>query len=532
MQVLAFMASSLLLLHPLAVATKTTPSLSITASGATTVGLQIFANSNLSGGSAPSGSLTFRLFAPGDTSCASSIFTSTVPVSGTSMNSAHYTTTAAGTYRWTSMYSGDANNDPFGPTACSDSGGSVIVGPANTGLSVSAPVPTGSTIHAAATLGNGLNPTGTITFYLSGPGDTFCSQTMFTSTVAVQGNGVYTSGNYSATATGTYRWRASYSGDSNNMADPVTACLDQNDSVDVTSGSQPPPAFAVSPTSVTFAAQTVGTTGAAQTVTVSNTGGSNLTISTVAAGGSSPGDFPLSNNHCNSTTIAPNTSCTVTVAFAPTAAGTRSAALSVTDNAAGSPHSVTLSGQATPDRGLFTYPLGGQSAVDTTRSFTWALSAAGQAYDLVIGTTQYGTDLVSSGVLPANQSTFNVPALPVGRTLYATLLTETSGSWSRYQAITFTAAPGLATFTNPVNGQSKVGRSTVFSWSTIPQAQAYDLVVGTSKFGSDVVSSGILSPTQSSFSGASLPPGTTLYATILTETNGSWSRYQAITFTT
>jgi hypothetical protein len=125
-----------------------------------------------------------------------------------------------------------------------------------------------------------------------------------------------------------------------------------------------------------------------------------------------------------------------------------------------------------------------------------------------------------------------VPALPAGPTLYATLLTETGGSWSRYQAITFTAAPGLATFTSPLNGQSKVARSPVFAWSTIPQAQAYVLVVGTTHFGSDVVNSGILAPTRSSYTSAVLPAGRVLYATLLTETNGSWTRYQAIIFST
>jgi hypothetical protein len=532
MHVLALAATWLMLLNPFSTAGKSTPQLSLTASGSTSIGLQIFANSNLSGGSAPTGSITFRLFGPGDTTCASAMFTSTVPVSGQSMNSAHYTTAAAGTYRWTSAYGGDTNNNPVGPTSCSAPSASVVVQVAATGLSVTGPAPSAGAIHGVATLAGGINPTGTISFLLSGPGDQFCSQAIFTSSVAVvSGNGAYSSGSYHPTTTGTYRWRASYSGDTNNGATAVTACLDQNDSVNVTSVSQPP-AAALSPSALTFAAQVVGTSGPVQTVTVSNTGGSNLTISGLAASGPAAADFATGNDHCTGATVAPGGTCTVTVGFTPSAVGTRTATLVVTDNAAGSPQGVALSGQATADRGLLTYPVAGQAGVDTTRPFTWAPASPGQAYFLVIGTTQFGTDLVSSGVLSASQAAYNVPALPTGRTLYATLLTETGGSWSLYQAITFTAAPGMGTLTSPVDGQTGVAKSPMFSWSTIPQGQAYYLVVGTTRFGNDVVNSGALSATTSSLGGVSLPPGKTLYATLLTMTGGSWTRYQAITFTT
>jgi hypothetical protein len=409
----------------------------------------------------------------------------------------------------------------------------VIVQGAYTALSVTAPAPSGGAIHGAAALAGGVNPTGTISFFLSGPGDSFCSQTLFTSTVAVAGNGTYASANYTPTVTGTYRWRANYSGDTNNMADPMTACLDQNDAINVTSLSQPAPAaVGFSPTSLSFAAQTVGTASAAQTVTVSNTGGTPVAISAVGRSGATPGDYATATDHCTGTTVNPGATCTIAVTFTPTAPGTRTATLTVTDNGPGSPHTLPLTGQASADRGILTYPLNGQSGVDTTRSFGWTLAAGGQGYYLVVGTVQYGTDLVNSGILPANQTAFSVPALPTGRTLYATLLTETNGAWTLFQAITFTAAPGLATFTNPLNGQTKVAKSPVLSWTTIPQSQGYIVVVGTAKFGSDVVNSGVRPATQSSLSGVSLPAGKTLYATVLTKTNGGWTRYQDIIFTT
>ncbi|MDQ1393000.1 MAG: hypothetical protein QOF30_1977, partial [Acidimicrobiaceae bacterium] len=254
-------------------------------------------------------------------------------------------------------------------------------------------------------------------------------------------------------------------------------------------------------------------------------------ISTVTRGGTTPGDYTTTNDHCTGATITPGANCTVAVTFAPTAAGTRSATVAITDNATGSPHSATLTGQGVADRGVLTYPLNGQSGVDTTRAFTWATAPAGQGYILVIGTTQHGTDLLNSGILSATQASIHVPALPSDRTLYATLLTETNGAWTLYQDITFTAATASATFTNPLNGQSGVDTTRAFTWTTAPAGQGYILVIGTTQHGTDVLDSGILSATQTSINVPALPTNRTLYATLLTETNGAWTLYQDITFT-
>jgi len=535
MPILAVLASWFLLLHPRMVAAPltATPGMSITASPTTSIGLQIFANVNLTAsGATPTGSITFRLYGPGDTSCASAIFTSTVPVSGQSMNSASYTTTRAGTYQWTAAYGGDGNDNPVGPTACSASTGSVVVAAARPAIAMSAPAPSGGTIHGVATLGGGYGPTGSITFSLSAPGDSFCSQPIFTSTVAIGGNGTYNSGNYTPTVTGTYSWQAQYNGDGNNLAGIETACINNNNTVNVTSITPLAPAPTFSPTSLSFAAQTMGTASAVQTVSVGNTGTGNLVISSVALSGAGAASFVASGDHCTGVTVAPGGTCSVGVSLSPVAAGSVSASLTVSDNGPGGSQVVALSGQGTANAALFTYPVAGATAVDTTKPFTWTAFASAQGYLLLVGTSQYGYNLVNSGVLAASSSSFAVPALPTGVTLYGTLYTEVGGSWSRYQAITFTAAPGMATFVSPVNGQGSVGRAPLFRWSTIPQAQGYLLIVGTKQYGYNTVNSGILAATKSSYQATGLPAGKTLYATLYTETNGTWSRYQAITFTT
>jgi hypothetical protein len=101
----------------------------------------------------------------------------------------------------------------------------------------------------------------------------------------------------------------------------------------------------VSPTSLTFAAQAVGTTSPSQQVTLTNSQSTALTINNIFGGGADPGDFKQSNN-CGSS-VAAGGSCTINISFAPTATGTRTATLSVSDSANNSPQVVTLTGTGT-----------------------------------------------------------------------------------------------------------------------------------------------------------------------------------------
>ncbi|WP_234343317.1 choice-of-anchor D domain-containing protein [Streptomyces sp. NRRL F-5123] len=94
-----------------------------------------------------------------------------------------------------------------------------------------------------------------------------------------------------------------------------------------------------SPGALNFGSVATGSTSAAQTVTVSNPTGSAASVSALAA----TGDFAQTNT-CGSSVPA-NGSCTVSVTFKPTAAGTRTGTLTVT--AGGNTSTVALSGTGT-----------------------------------------------------------------------------------------------------------------------------------------------------------------------------------------
>lgn len=95
------------------------------------------------------------------------------------------------------------------------------------------------------------------------------------------------------------------------------------------------------PSALTFPTQTVGTTSAAQSVTLTNAGTAPLAIASIIT----EGDFAQS-NACPSS-LAPSASCNISVTFGPVAPGTRSGFLKVFDDAAGSPHFIPLTGTAT-----------------------------------------------------------------------------------------------------------------------------------------------------------------------------------------
>jgi hypothetical protein len=103
------------------------------------------------------------------------------------------------------------------------------------------------------------------------------------------------------------------------------------------------PAVSLAPPSLTFGPQALFTTSLPQTITLTNTGAATLTLSNVAITGPDASDFAEKTNTCGPT-LAPNDSCQVSVAFTPTAAGSRSAAVSLTDDAPRSPQTVGLAG--------------------------------------------------------------------------------------------------------------------------------------------------------------------------------------------
>jgi len=163
--------------------------------------------------------------------------------------------TSVGRYCWRATFSGDTTNgipgssdsranecftvNPVTPNLATTAGADVLLGnnvtdsATLTNLATKPASPVINTTGAAGAVAGG-----TITFTLYGPGD--CSTVAYTSSataISTTGSTGTASATFKPTATGTYHWVASYSGDSpnNNATTHNTACDDTDEDVVVSS---------------------------------------------------------------------------------------------------------------------------------------------------------------------------------------------------------------------------------------------------------------------------------------------------------
>jgi hypothetical protein len=101
-----------------------------------------------------------------------------------------------------------------------------------------------------------------------------------------------------------------------------------------------------SPDSLNFGNQNVGTKSASKAVTVTNESQTSMNYSSVTVGGADLHDFAETNN-CTGRSVPPGGTCQVSITFAPTKKGARTAALSVQPQGAAAPRPVPLTGTGT-----------------------------------------------------------------------------------------------------------------------------------------------------------------------------------------
>jgi hypothetical protein len=154
----------------------------------------------------------------------------------------------------------------------------------------------------------------------------------------------------------------------------------------------PEPVASLSPGSLGFAGQGVGTSSTSQPVTLGNTGPAALSIAAIATSG----DFSQTNN-CG-TSLPAGSTCTVNVTFAPTASGSRSGSLTVTDNSNGQANAtqtaaLTGTGVAVPLVGPLPSQLvfPGQPVNTVSNSQSFPLSNIGTSPLTVLGVGTTGT---------------------------------------------------------------------------------------------------------------------------------------------
>jgi hypothetical protein len=219
----------------------------------------------------------------------------------------------------------------------------------------------------------------------------------------------------------------------------------------------PPPATApavtLSPSTVTYGPQAVGTRSVSQTVTLTNTGTGSLFINGVSSAGLDQLDFTRTDDQCIGLPVAAGASCTIAIAFNPTATGTRTMTLSVIDTAATSPQVITLTGTGTSVNGPT--PL----SVDTT-----GLTCTAGVCELGIA----GDQLVKNFYF-ASLSALGQTAPPFTWTLVGGALAPGLTLFPNGQIFGTPTATGTSTFTVKVTDPNGQTATQAFSLTISPQ---------------------------------------------------------------
>jgi sugar lactone lactonase YvrE len=161
------------------------------------------------------------------------------------------------------------------------------------------------------------------------------------------------------------------------------------------------PQAVLSPNPLAFPGTTVGTSATPLPMTLSNPGTAALTITGISVTGANASSFGQSNN-CG-TSLAAGAACTITVTFTPASAAALTAAISVADNAAGSPQSAVITGTGTapliPQAVLSPNPLAFPSTTINTSAtpLPITLSNQGNTPLIITGISVTGTNASSFG---------------------------------------------------------------------------------------------------------------------------------------
>ncbi|WP_158791193.1 choice-of-anchor D domain-containing protein [Granulicella sp. L60] len=181
------------------------------------------------------------------------------------------------------------------------------------------------------------------------------------------------------------------------------------------------PQAALTAASANFNTVTTGSSSAAQTFTLANAGNAALSISSVSITGANASSFQLGADTCG-TTLAAGGSCTVAVTFAPTSAGTFTAALSVTDAVGTQTSSLTGTGAAVAPADFTVTATPASQSVVSGSSATYSVLVASTG-----GSFAQAVALTANGLPPGATVTFSPTSVtPGGSGAQATMIVQTA----------------------------------------------------------------------------------------------------------
>jgi hypothetical protein len=192
------------------------------------------------------------------------------------------------------------------------------------------------------------------------------------------------------------------------------------------------PQVSLSPASLALTSPSTGAPGPAQTVTLNNTGQDVLNLSGITITGASAADFSEAHNCPAQLGIASGSltsSCQINVTYKASTSSTESAVLQITDDAAGSPHIVNLTGIVSA-LGLALGPgMPSSLTISASQTATYNLIVGGPGFSGSVSLSCSGAPPAASCTVPGSVTMSSTPTpfhVTVATTMRSTAATFTA----------------------------------------------------------------------------------------------------------
>ncbi len=256
------------------------------------------------------------------------------------------------------------------------------------------------------------------------------------------------------------------------------------------------PAVALSPDSLQYASQTIGSSSQPQTVLLRNMSSALLSISSITT----TGDFAETDDCGNDVPAAG--SCTFSATFTPATSGTRNGTIVIGDDAAGSPHVISLSGSGlgavvtlTPSTLVFASTPVGTSAVAQTITLTNSGNATLSISSIQVAGDYEQTNNCPASLLAASTCSIKVTFTPTTTGTRSGTVTIGDNASGTPQTIALTGSGSDFVLTSDPNSDTvKAGAMASYTLTLSPLGGAFNSAIHLSCSGSPALTTCSLSP--------------------------------------
>jgi len=272
------------------------------------------------------------------------------------------------------------------------------------------------------------------------------------------------------------------------------------------------------PASLNFGNVSVGSSQS-QALTLSNTGGSSLTISSANVTGSG---FAVS-GPALPYSLAPGASANLSITFSPTTSGTDSASLAIASNATDPSVKVSLSGTASSTTGTLGVTPGsmnfGSITVGSTQTQSGSVTANSGSVTLSSASSSNSAFTIGGLSLPVT--------LAAGQSLPFTVTFAPKAAGSASASISFLAGSSTSASETATGSGATLQHTVDLSWnaSTSTSVAGYNVYRATSSSGSYSRINSALNPSMSYTDSAVQSGQTYYYATTAVDSSGAESTY-------